>query len=162
VLVVPEDAPDLHGPALVAYDDADGARVAIAAAARLLPARPTVVVHAWSSPVDRSYAGRALDLVPIEDARELVADLEELVAASAAEVADAGAALARDAGLAVRPRAVQATAGTWRAIAAAAADENAAVIVAGSRGRGALAESVLGSVSAGLAHNAERPVLVAP
>jgi nucleotide-binding universal stress UspA family protein len=34
------------------------------------------------------------------------------------------------------------------------------VIVAGCRGRSALASTVLGSVSAGLAHNAELPVLV--
>jgi nucleotide-binding universal stress UspA family protein len=162
VLIAPGDAPAPGGPAVLAYDDADGARTAIAVAARLLPGRPAVVVHAWSSPVDRSYAGRALELVPLADARELVGELEALVAAAADEVADAGAALARDAGLAARPRAVKATAGTWRAIAAAAADAGAAVIVAGSRGRGALAESVLGSVSAGLAHNAERPVLVVP
>jgi len=34
------------------------------------------------------------------------------------------------------------------------------VIVAGCRGRGALASTVLGSVSAGLVHNADRPVLI--
>lgn len=162
VLIVPGDAPEPSGPALLAYDDADGARAAIHAAARLLPARPAVVVHAWSSPVDRSYAGQALELVPLGDARKLVGELEALVAAAAAEVADAGAALAREAGLAAHPHTVKATAGTWRAIAAAAAEAGAAVIVAGSRGRSALAESVLGSVSAGLAHNAERPVLVVP
>jgi nucleotide-binding universal stress UspA family protein len=34
------------------------------------------------------------------------------------------------------------------------------VIVAGSRGRGALGSTVLGSVSAGLVHNAELPILI--
>jgi nucleotide-binding universal stress UspA family protein len=37
----------------------------------------------------------------------------------------------------------------------------AGLIVVGSRGRGALAGAVLGSVSAEIAHNARRPVLVA-
>jgi nucleotide-binding universal stress UspA family protein len=162
LLIVPSDASDLSGPALLAYDDSDGARAAVAAAARLLPARPAVVVHVWSSPLDRSYAGGALALVPLGDAHDLVGDLDEMFAGSAEELAQAGRGLARDAGLDARSRAVKATSGTWRALAAAAADEGAAVIVAGSRGRGVLAESVLGSVSAALAHNAELPVLVVP
>ena len=34
------------------------------------------------------------------------------------------------------------------------------MIVTGARGRGALASTLLGSVSSGLVHNAEAPVLV--
>jgi nucleotide-binding universal stress UspA family protein len=41
-----------------------------------------------------------------------------------------------------------------------ASDRHATVIVAGSRGRGGLASTILGSVSSGLVHNAETPVLV--
>ena len=36
------------------------------------------------------------------------------------------------------------------------------MIVVGSRGRGAIASTVLGSVSSGLVHNADVPVLVVP
>ena len=49
VLVVPPGAGDLDGPSLIGYDGSEGARAAIVAAARLLPGRPALVVHAWSS-----------------------------------------------------------------------------------------------------------------
>jgi nucleotide-binding universal stress UspA family protein len=42
----------------------------------------------------------------------------------------------------------------------AADDAGAALIVAGSRGRGGIASALLGSVSSGLAHNAGRPTLI--
>lgn len=48
------------------------------------------------------------------------------------------------------------------ALAAAARDHRAAVLVVGSRGRSALREIVLGSVAMGAVHRAHRPVLVVP
>jgi hypothetical protein len=44
----------------------------------------------------------------------------------------------------------------------AAERHGAAVIVAGSRGRGGVASVLLGSVSSGLAHNAQTPTLIIP
>ena len=69
-------------------------------------------------------------------------------------------ALARELGLDATARAVESADAGWRPLAAAAEAERAAVIVVGSRGRGAIRSTMLGSVSAGLVHNAERPVLV--
>jgi nucleotide-binding universal stress UspA family protein len=43
-----------------------------------------------------------------------------------------------------------------------ARDRNAAVIVVGSRGLGAVAGALLGSVSSAIIHRADRPVLVVP
>ena len=48
----------------------------------------------------------------------------------------------------------------WRVLTATAETRDATVIVAGSQGHGGVASVLLGSVSAGLVHHAERPVLV--
>ena len=52
--------------------------------------------------------------------------------------------------------------GVWRAVVPFAAGLDAAVIVTGARGVGGARSALLGSVSSGLVHNAERPVLIVP
>jgi len=160
VLVVPAGAGALDGPALIGYDGSDGAREAVRAAARLLPGRAALVAHAWSSPVRRSIAGSALLSAPIEELHEIAGDLEELFRAAAGDVAEEGAALARERGLDAKALPLEAAPGAWRALTAAAAEVAAALIVAGSRGRGAAASTVLGSISSALVHNAGLPVLI--
>jgi nucleotide-binding universal stress UspA family protein len=160
VLVVPPGAGELDGPVVIGYDGSGGSRAAIALAARLLPGRRAVVVHAWSSPLRRSYAESSLAAVPLPEVGEVTRELEVVFAEHAREVAEEGAALARDDGLAARGTAVEAGDGAWRALSATARAEGAAAIVTGCRGRGAVGATVLGSVSAGLAHNAELPILV--
>jgi nucleotide-binding universal stress UspA family protein len=160
VLVVPPGSGALDGPVVIGYDGSDGARDAIAVTARRLDDRRAVVVHAWSSAVQRSLVGGSLLAAPGADIQEIARDLDEVFAGQAQEVAEEGATLAREHGLDARPVAVEATPGPWRALTAAAHTEGAALIVVGSRGRGTVASTVLGSVSAGLVHNAELPVLV--
>jgi nucleotide-binding universal stress UspA family protein len=160
VLVLPPGAGDLDGPTLIGYDGSDGAQAAVDAATRLLPRRRAIVAHAWSSPLERSYAGQSLALVPLREVGELRKDVEEMIAGHSAEIAEEGAARARAAGLDAAAKAVEARSGTWRALAASAQSEGASLIVVGHRGRGAVASTILGSVSAGLAHNADLPVLV--
>jgi nucleotide-binding universal stress UspA family protein len=64
-------------------------------------------------------------------------------------------AVARSGGEAVESRSP-----AWRALTATADTRDAAVTVAGSQGHGRVASALLGSVSAGLVHHAELPVLV--
>jgi nucleotide-binding universal stress UspA family protein len=160
ILVVPPGGGDLGGPVLIGYDESDGARAAIALAARLVPGRPAIVVHAWSSPVQRSFAGSALLAVPLPELNEVARDLDGVFAGEAEDIAGAGAALAREHGVQARPWTVESPPGAWRGLSATAQSSGAALIVVGSRGRGAVGSAILGSVSAGLVHNADVPVLV--
>jgi nucleotide-binding universal stress UspA family protein len=114
----------------------------------------------WYSAIRHTLAGRALAHGPLDDLRSFADDYEQAFAALAESVVEEGVGLAREADLAATGRAVESHAGAWRALAETAAGENAAVIVCGSRGRGAVAATVLGSTSSGLVHNADSPVLV--
>jgi nucleotide-binding universal stress UspA family protein len=162
VLVVPADPGAIEGPALIAYDGSAGARSATAAAGRLLRGQQVMVVHVWNSPMRHTLSGRALAGAPLGELREFSADYEQVFADAAASVVEEGVALAREAGFGASGEAIESGSGAWRALAEAASDGNATVIVAGSRGHGGLASTILGSVSSGLVHNAETPVLVVP
>ena len=162
VLVVPADPGATDGPALIAYDGSDGARAAIAAAGRLVSGRQATIVNVWNSPMRNTLSGRALAGAPVDELRAFSADYEQLFADAAASVVEEGVALARAAGLDAAGETIESGSGAWRALADAASERRAAVIVAGSRGRGGLASTILGSVSSGLVHNAETPALIVP
>jgi nucleotide-binding universal stress UspA family protein len=80
----------------------------------------------------------------------------------AEETAAEGAELARALGLAARGLAPESGHGQWQALLHGAQHAGAAAILVGSRGRGAVASTVLGSVASGLVHAATLPVLVVP
>jgi nucleotide-binding universal stress UspA family protein len=163
LLVVPDGGGALDGPVVAAYDGSEGARRAIEAAGRLFPGRATVVLHAWEPVFHRSLAGRALAAGgPVDDLGAMIGELNRAVAENAATTAEDGVAAARAAGLDAVGETVEADPGTWRALAAAAQTHGASVIVVGTRGLGAARSVLLGSVSSGLLHNAELPVLVVP
>jgi nucleotide-binding universal stress UspA family protein len=160
VLVVPHGERPHDGPIVIGYDGSDGAREAIAVAARLVSGRPAVVVHGWTSPVRRTFTGESLLDAPLDEIQEVASSLDELFGGEADDVAGEGAELARTHGMEARALAVESGPGKWKALIDAAHSEQAALIVTGSRGRGPVISNVLGSVSAGLVHNADVPVLV--
>ncbi len=162
VLVVPDGAGALDGPAVLAYDGSDASRRAIAAAGRLLAGRPALVVHAWESAVRHTASGRLLGAVPLDELRAIVGDFDAMFADEARATVDEGVRLAREAGVEARGEAIESTAGIWRVLSSAATEHGAAVVVAGSRGLGGVGSVLLGSVSSALVHNAERPTLVVP
>jgi nucleotide-binding universal stress UspA family protein len=157
VLVVPESDAQPDGPVLVAYDGSPAADEAIAATGRLLPGRPA---HVWDSPLRNSLSGRALTGIPVTEIGEFSEDLETWLRETAeATVAD-GVELASQAGLEASGEALESGSTAWRVLAATAETHDAALVVAGSQGHGRVASVLLGSVSAGLVHHAERPVLI--
>jgi nucleotide-binding universal stress UspA family protein len=141
-----------EAPILICYDDSEGARHAIDAAADLLGARRAVV----------------LDIAPLLTASESVAavsgltpNFEELNQEDALSRARHGAGLAEGAGFTAEARA-ELAAPTWDGIVEVADELDAAAIVIGSRGFTGARELFEGSVSHDVAEHAGRPVLVVP
>ena len=160
VLVVPPDGKPANGPVLIGYDGSAQAKDAIRAAGKLFPGRRALIAHAWSAPLESSYAGSALPATPADEVQEVAQTLVAMFEAAAADLTEEGVALAAQAGLTADPLELRSTRRAWRPLEAAAREHRAAVIVVGSRGRGTARATVLGSVSSGLAYNATVPVLV--
>lgn len=123
--------------------------------------RPALVVHVWESQFRHSATVRALASAPGFDLAAVIRDLDEALAHAAAQTTQQGVALARTAGLEATGETGEAEVSVWRAIASLARTRGAAVVVAGARGIGGARSALLGSVSSGLIHNAEAPILVA-
>jgi len=92
--------------------------------------------------------------------REIVGDYQAVFSGAAADTVRERISLARAAGFDASGEALESGSGVWPALAQVAEGCGAAVVVCGSRGRGAGASTLLGSVSSGLVHNSETPNLV--
>lgn len=149
----PDDA-----PILIAYDGSAHARAAIAAAARLFPARSAIVVSGWRS--IEATVPATLIAVPTGVARGAQVKIDAETEAVALDRAEEGAALARELGLRSEAVALKAGGAMWRAIMTSADTHDAAAVVVGSRGLSGMKSAFLGSVSTGLVHHCRRPVVV--
>jgi nucleotide-binding universal stress UspA family protein len=146
------------GPIVLGYDGSEHAREAIQRAASLLRPTRTEVVNVWRSiqpEVDAALIGASRGMAA-EGARRLEAEH----AAWSAELAREGVELAQGLGLDASPVSLRSSTTIWRAICHLASERHAAAIVVGSRGRSGLGGALLGSVSNGVLHHADRPVLV--
>lgn len=145
-----ETSPD-RGTVLLGYDGSSEAAHAIARAGELFPRRRAVLVHAWSP--FRNIWNVEAGWPNIDDGPLRLA---------AARTANTGLELARAAGFDAVSLVVEADEGIPAAIADAAADSDAEMIVVGSRGQTGLRSLLLGSVSRALTQCSRCPVVVIP
>lgn len=163
-------------PALLCYDGSDAAGRAIEQAGELLGGGPAIVLCVWES------LGSALLRHPSalgtteigRDLREMTEDVVEEMDSGTARRAEAtaeeGVRRATAAGFDATPLAQRALARMgerdevtiWQALLETAEAEDARVLVLGSRGRSGLRSMVLGSVSYGVVHHSQRPLLIVP
>jgi nucleotide-binding universal stress UspA family protein len=148
------------GTALIAYDGSEDAATAIRRAGHLLAPRPAIVANVWDSLGSLLLHTDARSLTG--SMREAAAELDEEDRREAGRVAAEGAELAREAGFEAEAHALQGKPKAWPTLLAKADEVDAAVVVIGSRGLGAVKSALLGSVSSGLLHHTRRPVLVVP
>jgi nucleotide-binding universal stress UspA family protein len=160
MLVVPGESETPDGPVLLGYDGSEGARDAVTAVARLLPGREVRMAYVWESAIRGSRSGRLFAALPIDDIKELSRDLDDYYAAAALATAEEGAERARGLGLDARAEPIDWTGSTSQGLLEHARATGAAAIVTGSRGHGGVRSALLGSVSSGVVHGADRPVLV--
>jgi nucleotide-binding universal stress UspA family protein len=154
---------------IVAFDGSPAARRAIADAAKILGSCRVLVVTVWEESL--AYAGP-----PAGPSYDMLAD-EMMVATptvdpgvaleidhgrheQAEQVAREGSALARSLGLDASPLAVPEEGKTARTLLELAREHQAAAIVVGSRGLGAVRARLEGSTSKELLKHASCPVIV--
>jgi nucleotide-binding universal stress UspA family protein len=144
------------GPLVLCYDGSEDARHAIQYAGELFAGKRALVVTVWRPTVALGGLGMAGETAGMVDFFEL----DQAAAEHGGSVAEEGVRIAQSAGLDADPVAVKATGSVWSAILDTADRYDAATIVMGSRGLTGVRSMLLGSVSNGVVHHAERPALV--
>jgi nucleotide-binding universal stress UspA family protein len=145
------DMPD--SPVLLCYDGSEDSKNAIAKAAELLGPRPAIVLSVVQ---DTRAVPPFAWLAPGEGLEELLADAQK----AGARVAGEGVQVATSAGFTATPLVTETSEPVWAAVVEAADQHDVAAIVMGSRGLSGVKSAVIGSVSNGVVHHANRPTLV--
>ena len=148
----------MNKPVLFCYDGSDGSRTALRAAIEwIIKPADAVVLTVWTpAEVLLTRAGSFVVAIPKEG------EVDQREAASAQQIAEEGAAGARERGYNASARVAQSNESVAKTIDEVAEEIDAGLIVCGQRGRGVIGSALLGSVSHALAAHTKRPVLIAP
>ena len=149
-------------PVVVAFDGSPPSEAAVRSAAELFTDRELLVVSVWEP-------GLAMVTLSMPDATGInypmpspdeIATVDRIERDQASGTAEAGAELARSLGARATALSIPDGADIAETVAAVAEQHDAAAVVVGSRGLGAVKSRLLGSTSKRLLHDARRPVLV--
>jgi nucleotide-binding universal stress UspA family protein len=144
---------------LLSYDGSPDAQAAIDRVAQLMPGAQAKVLTVWEPFVDTLTRSGAVGVIgAYGDAETIDAANEE----RARDTAREGAERAGAAGLAASAQVASRENGIAHTILAAAAQDDADVIVMGTRGLSGVKSFLLGSVSHAVTQHSDRPVLVVP
>ncbi len=143
--------------AVVGYDGSEQAKRALETLARMSPDADVTVVTVWK-PAGRLLGAPAVSAPPAGS--DPIRELDERAQADAEAVAAAGVELAAEHGLRATAHAGRGEHSEWGTILQVAEDRAATLVVVGSRGRSPLRSVLMGSVSNGVLHHSNRPVLV--
>jgi nucleotide-binding universal stress UspA family protein len=153
--------PDVR-PILLAYDGSAEAQAALREAVALFGQRPLIVASVWEPGLAMATmmpAAGEPSMGYMPDPNE-VAAIDRAESGHAANVAEAGARLARELGATAEPLSIPDSANIAATLIGIAEERDARAIVVGSRGLGGIKARVLGSTSRKLLHDTHRPVLV--
>jgi nucleotide-binding universal stress UspA family protein len=149
-------------PIVVAFDGSEESATALEAAVALFPGRQILVATVWEP-------GLAMVLQPAATGEvtayslpsdDQVATIDRIERHHAAATASEGARTAHELGASAQPLPIGESGGAAPAIMRLADEHDAAAIVVGSRGFGAIRAKLLGSTSRRLVHDSRRPILV--
>ncbi|WP_051222374.1 universal stress protein [Conexibacter woesei] len=149
-------------PVVVSFDGSPPAAAALTVAAGELPGRHLLIVSVWEpgfttamlTPTDASGLS-----FTAPDPNQVVA-VDRLQRDHATQIAEAGVALAERLGATAEAVPARDEASVSETLCSIADHHDAALIVVGSRGLGAVKARLLGSTTRRLLHDARRPVLV--
>jgi nucleotide-binding universal stress UspA family protein len=150
----------MAGLVVIGYDGSGDAQRAIDVAASVLGADSALVINVWQGSLAAATAAAPLG-VPVAPTPE---DDDARLERAGREIADEGAARARDAGLAAESdvRRGDSAGEIGTALLDAALERDADLVVVGRRGISRIQAVVLGSVSDAAVRDGRRPVLVVP
>lgn len=152
-------------PIVVSFDGSAQAATALKVAIAQMPGRHLVIVSVWEpafttamlTPTDAA----GMSSIAQPDPRE-IATVDRLQHDHATAVAEAGVAMAQRLGSTAEAMSERDNTNVAETVAAVAERCDAALIVVGSRGLGAVKAWLLGSTARRLLHESHRPVLVVP
>ena len=147
---------------LLAFDGSDAAEAAVTSAGALFPGAQGRVLTVFNRTMQYESVRQYSFGVDASTLQRGIEELAQEAQEAALEVSRHGASAGADVGLSLEPTVAAVGFSEWPAVLSAADEIDADAIVCGSRGRGAVARSLLGSTSTSLVHHSTRPVLVVP